>query len=137
MNTTLNGYEHACPTTDPQGKIVHGIDSVEHMNKDCNCCGNKDGLTCLRVSMPCHRFTNPREILQGNASRKLTSGMASEACNCRTERTKGCEGNNICGNKTEVKRVDCKNTGKIHIGNTGRNFKKRMQEHFKETKDPH
>ena len=31
--------------------------------------------------------------------------------------------------------LECKSTGKVYIGNTHRNFKKRMQEHFGDVRD--
>ena len=34
-----------------------------------------------------------------------------------------------------VYKVECKSTGKVYIGNTHRNFKKRMQEHFGDVRD--
>ena len=36
-----------------------------------------------------------------------------------------------------VYKVECKNTGKVYVGNTHRHFKIRMQEHFGDTKNLH
>ena len=97
----------------------------------------KFNLPWLRVSMSYHRFTNLREIFQGDLSRKLNIELTSKdfeplPCNCRPGRTGMCGYNNICRNSVIVYKVECNNTGKVYIGNTQQMFKKRMQQHFGE-----
>jgi hypothetical protein len=82
--------------------------------------------------MSYHRFTNLRELFQGDLTRKLTSKVESldfmqRECNCRLGKDKGCGYNNICRNTIVVYKVQCVNSGKVYIGNTQQTFKKRMQ----------
>jgi len=96
---------------------------------------DKFNLQWLRVSMSYHRFTNLREIFQGDLSRKLTVRLTSQdferlPCNCRTSGNGNCGYNNMCRNSTVVYKVKCNNTGKVYIGNTQQKFKTRMQQHF-------
>jgi len=98
---------------------------------------DKFNLQWLRVSVSYHRFTNLREIFQGDLSRKLTAGLTSQdfeplPCNCRTSRNGNCGYNNMCRNSIVVYKVQCNNTGKVCIGNTQQKFKTRMQQHFNE-----
>ena len=56
---------------------------------------DKFKLSWLRVSMSYHRFTNLREIFQGDMSGKLTKEVVSVdcanwKCNCRSKNTNGC-----------------------------------------------
>ena len=67
----------------------------------------KFGLTWIRVKMSYHRFTNLREIFQGDLSHKLTLDVKSKdfqtlECNCRLGREKKCGYNNICRNSVIV-----------------------------------
>jgi len=99
----------------------------------------KFNLQWLRASMSYHRFTNLREMFQGDLSRKLTMGVTSLdfetlPCNCRNRETKGCGYNNTCRNSIVVYKVTCNNTGKIYIGNAQQKFKERMQQHLGEVK---
>jgi len=98
---------------------------------------DKFNLQRLRVSVSYHRFTNLREIFQGDLSRKLTVRVTSQdleplPCNCRTSGNGACGYNSMCRNSTVVHKVKCNNTGKLHIGNTQQKFKTRMQQHFNE-----
>jgi len=98
---------------------------------------DKFNLQWLRVSVSHHRFTNLREVFQGDLSRKLTVGLTSQdfeplPCNCRTSGNGNCGYNNMCRNSTAVCKVKCNKTGKVHIGNTQQKFKNRMQQHFNE-----
>jgi len=91
--------------------------------------------------MSYHRFTNLREIFQGDLSRKLTVSLTSKdfeplPCNCKTRGTGACGYNNICRNSIAVGKVKCNNTGKVCIGNTQQKFKARMQQHFNEVQKP-
>lgn len=99
-------------------------------------------LGWLRVSMSYHRFNNLRELLQGDMSGKINKGIVSLdfqtlECNCLKRKTRGCDYNGVCRSPLVVYKVVCKNTGKIYIGNTQRFFKKRMQDHFGDTKRLH
>jgi hypothetical protein len=100
------------------------------------------GLSWLRISMSYHRFTNLREIFQGDLSRKLTLGVTSKDfetldCNCRLGSDKKCGYGNMCRKSIIVYKVECKNTSKIYIGNTQQHFKKRMQQHFNDVRRLH
>ena len=96
-------------------------------------------LNWLRVSMSYHRFTNLREIFQGDLTYKLTSGVTSKdfdtlECNCRMEQ---CGYNNHCRKPIVVYKIECLNTNKSYIGNTQQHFKNRMQQHFSDVKKLH
>ena len=85
--------------------------------------------------MSYHRFTNLREIFQGDMSGKIFKGVESGNfltldCNCRLGFGKGCGYNNVRRNPKVVYKVRCNNTWKIYIGNTQQHFKSRMQQHF-------
>jgi GIY-YIG catalytic domain len=102
----------------------------------------KFNLDWLRVSMSYHRFTNLREIFQGDLSRKLTIDVISKdfealECNCRLGPEKKCGYNNMCRRSIVVYKVECKNSSKAYIGNTQQHFKRRMQQHFNDTKRLH
>jgi hypothetical protein len=81
-------------------------------------------LTWLRVPMSYHRFPNLREYFQRDLHTKLISGIQSLdfenlPCNCRKENSQDtCKYNNMCRHSLIVYKVECKNTGKIYIGNT-------------------
>jgi hypothetical protein len=99
----------------------------------------KFNLGWLRVSMSYHRFTNLREIFQGDLSKKLTLNVASQdfetlSCNCRLGISKACGYNNMCRKSIVVYKVECKASSKVYIGNTQQHFKKRMQQHFNDVK---
>jgi GIY-YIG catalytic domain len=103
---------------------------------------DKFKLSWLRVSMSYHRFTNLREIFQGDLSRKLTLGVISKDfetldCNCRLGAEQKCGYNGFCRKSIIVYKVECKNTSKIYIGNTQQHFKKRMQQHFNDVRKLH
>ena len=92
--------------------------------------------------MSYHRFTNLREMFQGDLSRKLTLDVESKdfqtlECNCRLGKKKGCGHNNICRCSVVVHKVECKHTNRVHIGNTQQHFKTRMQQHFNDVKKLH
>ena len=97
----------------------------------------KHKLKCLRVSMSYHRFTNMREIFQGDLSSKLNDGLSSLdfeclKCNCNTNRGKKdgfCKYNNCCREQVVVYQAECQITGKRYIGNTQNHLKIRMQQH--------
>ena len=82
---------------------------------------DKFNLQWLRVSASYHRFTNLREIFQGDLSKKLTVSLTSQdfkplPCNRRTGGNGACGHKNMCRNSTAVYKVKCNNTGKVHIG---------------------
>jgi len=81
----------------------------------------------------CHRFTDLREIFQGDLFGKLTAGAPSQdfeslPCNCRTGGNGVCGHNNMCMNSTSVHKVKCNNTGKVHMGNTQQIFTAGMRQ---------
>ena len=88
-----------------------------------------------------HRFTNLREILQGDLSGKINHGVESldltnRGCNCTGNKGK-CNYDGICRNRVIVYEVKCTITGKSHIGQTQQNFKNRMQGHFNDVQKLH
>ena len=92
--------------------------------------------------MSYHRFTNLREIFQGDLSGKLNKDVVSRdcanlECNCRSKNTKGCSYNNVCRDRIVVYKVECNRTRKMYIGNTQQFFKKRMQQHHNEVRKLH
>jgi hypothetical protein len=99
-------------------------------------------LSWLRISMSYHRFTNLREIFQGDLSKKLTLDVISKDfetldCNCRLGSNQSCGYGNVCRASIVVYKIECKNTSKVYIGNTQQYFKKRMQQHFNDVKRLH
>ena len=112
------------------------------IHKTINEIKKKFNLGWLRISMSYHRFTNLREIFQGDLSMKLTMDVESKdfqplECNCRLGKGKGCGYNNVCRDSIVVYQVECKNTGKVHMGNAQQHFKNRMQQHFNDVKRLH
>jgi hypothetical protein len=102
----------------------------------------KFNLEWLRVSMSYHRFTNLREIFQGDLSKKLTLNVVSQdfetlKCNCRLGPSMVCGYNNMCRKSIVVYKVECKTSSKVYIGNTQQHFKWRMQQHFNDVKKLH
>ena len=93
--------------------------------------------------MSYHRFTNLREIFQGDLSGKLVEEVTSMDfktldCNCRLGGgNKRCGYNNVCRKSIVVYRVRCNITDKVYIGNTQQHFKTRMQQHFSDVKRLH
>jgi len=80
------------------------------------------------MSVSYHRFTNLREIIQRDLSRKLTVGLTSQdfvplPCNCRAALI-GTHGyNNMSRNSIAVYKVQFSNAGKVHIGSTQQSSK--------------
>jgi len=126
------------PHTQMEPNAAEEFDTLPHVMlfKD-KSIKDKFNLQWLRVSVSYYRFTNLREIFQGDLSRKLTVGLTSQdfeplPCNCRTSGNGNCGYNNMRRNSMVVCKVKCNNTGKVHIGNTQQKFKNRMQQHFNE-----
>jgi GIY-YIG catalytic domain len=82
-----------------------------------------------------HRFPNLREYFERDLEEKLLDNITSLdfktlPCNCRKEdSTTSCKYNGICRHSLIVYKVECKNTGKVYIGNTQQHFKTRMGQH--------
>ncbi len=94
----------------------------------------KHDLNWLRVSMSYHRFSNMREIFNGDLTSKLNEGIESLdfeslPCNCRNNKTSGCDYDGVCREKLVVYRAECKETGKSYIGCTQQSVKK-DQDHY-------
>ena len=99
----------------------------------------KHGLHWLRFSMSYHKFSNFREMLNGDVTTKINANVVSEDfrsrdCNCQHHKTEGCTFNNHCRDTIVVYRVQCKTTGKSYIGCTQQHFKKRMQDHINDVR---
>ena len=95
----------------------------------------KHSLHWLRVSMSYHKFTNLRELFNGDIMAKINKNVISKdfqslECNCRHNKANGCNYNDFCRDKILVYRVECNTTGKSYIGCTQQTFKKRMQDHI-------
>ena len=98
---------------------------------------NCSNLLLISHSLSYHRFTNLREIFQGDLSRKLTVGLTSQdfeplPYNCRTGGNDACGYNNMCMNSTVAHKVKCKNTAKVCKGNNQQKLKAAAQQHFNE-----
>ena len=94
--------------------------------------------------MSYHRFTNLREIFQGDLTHKLNMDVESKDfeqldCNCRLGREKKCGYNNLCRSSVVlvVYKIECKITNKVYIGNTQQHLKNRMQQHFADVRKLH
>ena len=89
-----------------------------------------------------HRFTNLREIFQGDLTYKLNMDVESKdfqtrECNCRLGNENKCGYNNNCRRSIVVYKIECNMTNKVYIGNTQQNFKTRMQQHFNDVRKLH
>ena len=91
--------------------------------------------------MSYHKFSNLREIFQGDLNSKLLKGIGSRdfddlACNCNSaSKIDGkCIYNNKCRNSVLVYKSTCLDCNKFYIGNTQQHLKKRMNQHFIETR---
>ena len=92
---------------------------------------DKHNLKWLRVNMSYHRFTNLREVLQGDLQGKIMHGIESEQfmdepCNCHGNKTGKCNYDHMCRHRLIIYENTCKNTGKCYIGNTSQHYKARM-----------
>jgi hypothetical protein len=92
--------------------------------------------------MSYHRFPNLRELFQQDLSAKINRDLEDEdfktlPCNCQSRKTKGCDYGGVCRESIVVYKVECKNTGKIYIGNTQQKLKTRMQQHYQEVRQLH
>jgi hypothetical protein len=100
---------------------------------------NNDGKETHKVKMTYHRFSNLREVLQGDLSKKLTDDIESmdfkmRDCNCRRDRLGKCHYRGIYRVPIVVYKITCKMMNKIYIGNTQHHFKNRMRGHFQDVK---
>jgi hypothetical protein len=101
---------------------------------------NKHKLKWLRISMSYHRFSNLREIFQGDLTTKLTEDVASkdfmdEECNCHKSTKVGglCIFGEKCRRKMLVYKCTCKDCGIFYIGQTQNGLKARITGHVSET----
>jgi hypothetical protein len=103
---------------------------------------NKHGLTTwLRVSMSYHKFSNLREIFQGDLNRKLMDGIESRdfmdrPCNCnRASKIDGkCAYNGECRKMCVVYKATCRVCDESYIGQTQQKLKDRMGQHLNDVK---
>ena len=89
--------------------------------------------------MSYHRFTNLREMFNGDLTCKLNRNVESLnfktlPCNCRDHATTGCNYGDACRDSIVVYQALCKETGKSYIGCTQQHLKTRMQQHLQEVK---
>ena len=102
---------------------------------------DKYELKWLRISMSYHRFSNLREIVQGDLVSKLKKGVVSmdfvdRPCNCykSTKDSNGmCVYGGKCRRSTVVYKATCKVCNMCYIGNTQQYIKNRMDQHFSDT----
>jgi len=95
-------------------------------------------LTWLRVSMSYHRFSNMRELFQGDLNKKLNRNIISKdfqnlPCNCRNKQA--CPYSGKCRYPIVVYQATCLKTNKRYIGNTQQHVKTRMQGHVQDVKN--
>ena len=94
-------------------------------------------LKWLRVSMSYHRFSNLRELFQGDLNTKLNRNVISKdfqilPCNCRNK--KACPYGGKCRHSIVVYQTTCLQTNKRYIGNTQQHVKTRTQGHVQDVK---
>jgi hypothetical protein len=98
---------------------------------------NKHELTWLRVTMSYHKFSNLREIFQGDLNRKLMDGIISRDfidrpcnCNCASKIDGKCAYNGECRKMCVVYKATCKICNQSYIGQTQQKLKDCMGQHF-------
>jgi hypothetical protein len=84
--------------------------------------------------MSYHRFLNLRESFQQDLYAKLMANVTSldfrnGPCNCKDQE---CKYGDVCCHYLIVYKVQCKNMGKIYIGNTQQHLKKKMGQHARD-----
>ena len=91
--------------------------------------------------MSYHKFSNLREILNGDLSNKLMEGIESQDyitrdcnCNVRTKINGECIYKSKCRQSIVVYKATCKCCGKFYIGNTQNKVKDRIYAHLNETR---
>ncbi len=102
---------------------------------------NKHELTWLRVTMSYHKFSNLREILQGDLNRKLMDGIISHDfmdqpcnCNCASKIDGKCAYNGECRKMCVVYKATCKICNQSYIGQTQQKLKDHMGQHLNDIK---
>jgi hypothetical protein len=102
---------------------------------------NKHELTWLQVTMSYHKFSNLREIFQGDLNWKLMDGIISrdfmdQPCNCnRASKIDGkCAYNGECRKMCVVYKATCKICNQPHIGQTQQKLKDCMGQHLNDVK---
>ncbi len=102
---------------------------------------NKHELTWLRVTMSYHKFSNLREIFQGDLNRKLMDGIISRdfmdrPCNCnRASKIDGkCAYNGECRKMCIVYKATCKICNQPYIGQTQQKLQDCMGQHLNDVK---
>ena len=101
----------------------------------------KHGLKHLRFSMSYKKFSNLREIFQGDLNAKVMANVESKdfkdtECNCRARMDGGCYSGPVseCRSCCIIYKATCKVCNKCYIGNTQQEEKKRMGQHFGDVK---
>jgi len=101
----------------------------------------KYNLKWLRPSMSYHKFSNLREIFQGDLTNKTLKGIGSQdfqdlTCNCNaaSKINNKCIYNSKCRTSIVLYKATCKVCEKFYVGNTQQHLKKRMNQHFSETR---
>ena len=102
---------------------------------------NKHGLMWLRFSMSYHRFSNLRDIFQGDLNRKLMDGVLScdfmdLPCNCNNamKRHGKCVYNGNCRKMCVVYKVTCRKCKYFYIGNMQQRMKNHQGQHLDDIK---
>ena len=101
----------------------------------------KYNLKWLRFSMSYHKFSNLRELFQGDLTCKILKGIGSRdfeelECNCNAaSKIDGkCIYNSKCRSSVLVYKTTFKDCRDFCIGNTQQHLKKRMNQHFIEVR---
>ena len=91
--------------------------------------------------MSYHKFSNLREIFQGDLSGKLLKGIGSKdfedlECNCNTaSKINGkCIYDSKCRSSILIYKAECKECKSFYIGNTQQHLKKIMNRHFNDVR---
>ena len=100
------------------------------------------GLTWLHPRMSYHCFMNLRELLHGDLSKKINTGIKSKdfenkPCNCSTNSTSEgtCMYNGMCRQYCIMYKVTCKLCNAVYIGNTQQSFKEQINGHFSDVQN--
>jgi len=103
---------------------------------------NKYGLTWLRFTMCYTKFSNLREMFQGDLGRKLMKGIMSRdfmdlPCNCNAaSKIDGkCIYKGDCRKMCVVYQAKCKICDEVYIGNTQQKMKERQGQHLHDVRE--
>ena len=101
----------------------------------------KHGLKWFKLSMSYKKFSNLREIFQGDLNAKVMEGIVSldfvaRKCNCKSKNEGICSSgpSSDCRLSCVVYKATCRCCDKVYIGNTQQQVKERMGQHYTDVK---